>query len=78
MPTLSDLIVNAQTSRDPKAIFSALDAIFTCTDPDELLAALDVADPEFKRAINARLDQLALEELLDNVLQNGRRNRRGP
>lgn len=68
MLAIKDLIETALESADREDMYRAFMAILTCTDPVELEAALTIADGAFVHAINARLDQMALEEYLSNVL----------
>ena len=70
MSTISDLIELALQSTDREDTYRAFQAILTCTNTDELVTALSVADPIFKLAINARIDQLALEEYLAAMADN--------
>ena len=64
MSSISHLIELALQSSDREDTYRAFEAILTCTNKDELVSALSVSDPIFKLAINARIDQLALEEYL--------------
>ena len=69
MSLIKDLILLALESEDREDMYRAFHAILTSTDKGELVAALSIADPIFKLAINARIDQLALEQYLAEMVE---------